>query len=239
MLTSVVWDAQLHYKANAFPSMLDWIKQTVAYWKGRDDIQLVIRVHPAEVRGQIPSRQRVVDELKLAFPGGLPENVFVLGPEHPASTYALCENADSVLIYNTKAGTEMSALGVPVIVAGEAWIRGKGFATDVSSPDQYFSLLGDLPRRTRMSAEDQQLALRYAFHFFFRRMIPLPFINQETAAKFRVDIGNKCDLAPGRWPGLDTICDGILTGSPFIYRAEDLAEAFPGEAPAPTDENAS
>jgi hypothetical protein len=24
MLTSVMWDAQLHYRANAFPSMLDW-----------------------------------------------------------------------------------------------------------------------------------------------------------------------------------------------------------------------
>jgi hypothetical protein len=30
------------------------------------------------------------------------------------------------------------------------------------------------------------------------------------------------DLLPGVNPGLDLICEGILTGSPFIYPAETL-----------------
>ena len=229
LLTSVVWDAQLHYKSNAFPNMLDWLRQTVPYWRDRDDAQLVIRVHPAEVRGQIPSRQKVVDELARDFPR-LPSSVLVFGPEHHVSTYALCENADSVIIFNTKAGAEMSALGVPVIVAGEAWIRGKGFAQDVSSPAQYFKLLDALPARRRLDDEQHALAMRYAYHLFFRRMIPLPFMHEKTNATLRIDIADKAELAPGRWPGLDTICEGVLTGAPFVYRAETLAEPFPGEA---------
>jgi hypothetical protein len=232
LLTSVVWDAELHYRANAFPNMLDWLRQTVSHWRQREDLQLLIRVHPAEVRGQIPSRQRVVDELARDFPT-LPANVFVFGPEHPVSTYALCENADSVIIFNTKAGAEMSALGVPVIVAGEAWIRGKDFSQDVSSPAQYFELLDALPARRRLSAEQQALALRYAYHFFFRRMIPLPFVHEETNTTFRIDIADKSELAIGRWPGLDTICDGVLTGAPFVYRAETQTDPFPGEAIEP------
>jgi hypothetical protein len=64
MLTNVMWDAQLHYRANAFPTMLDWIEKTVRYFAGRPDIQLLIRVHPAELRGLQPSRQFVVDEVK-------------------------------------------------------------------------------------------------------------------------------------------------------------------------------
>lgn len=229
-LTSVVWDAQLHYRTNAFPNMMDWLKQTVEYWAGRDDdLQLVIRVHPAEIRGAVPSRQRVVQELAAAFPMGLPPNVFVIPPDHQASTYALCENADSVIIFNTKAGVEMSALGVPVIVAGEAWIRGKGFSQDVSSPGQYFRLLDALPVGQRLDADRRALAMRYAYHFFFRRMIPLPFMHQDGAS-FRID-ATRGDLAPGRWPGLDAICDGILSGAPFVYRAEELADPFPGEAP--------
>jgi hypothetical protein len=233
LLTSVVWDAQLHYRANAFPNMLDWLHQTVDYWKTRDDLQLLIRVHPAEVRGAVPSRQRVVDELARAFPS-LPPDVFVIGPEHPASTYALCEGADSVIVFNTKAGAEMAALGVPVIVAGEAWIRNKGFSRDVSSRDDYFALLDEaVPAHGRMSADQLSLAKRYAYHFFFRRMIPLPFIHEETNATFRIEIGDASELAAGRWPGLDAICDGILTGSPFIYRAEALPDPFPGETRAP------
>ena len=35
LLTNVMWDAQLHYPANAFPSMLDWVLRTIEYFKGR------------------------------------------------------------------------------------------------------------------------------------------------------------------------------------------------------------
>ena len=51
LLTSVVWDAQLHYASNVFPTMLDWVRETILYFRRRPDLQLVIRVHPAEVRG--------------------------------------------------------------------------------------------------------------------------------------------------------------------------------------------
>ena len=234
LLTSVVWDAQLHYKANAFPNMLDGLIQTVAYWgKREDDLQLVIRVHPAEVRGSVPSRQLAAEELKAAFPEGLPKNVFVLEPDNQASTYALCENANAVIIYNTKAGVEMASMGVPVIVAGEAWVRGKGFAIDVSSPEDYFRILDGLPLPEAMTPERRALADKYAYHFFFRRMIPLPFIKPAKTGHFSVDIKTKDELAAGCWPGLDAICDGILTGAPFVYPAETLADPFPGEQAAP------
>ena len=234
LLTSVVWDAQLHYRSNAFPSMMDWIVSTVQDWGRRtDDLQLVIRVHPAEVRGGVPSRQRVVDELADAFPDGLPDKVFVLDPENQASTYALCEKANAVIIYNTKAGVEMAAMGVPVIVAGEAWVRGKGFAIDASSPEDYFRILDSLPLPERMSEAQRALAERYAYHFFFRRMIPLPFIRVSKSGHFNAQIASRNELAEGLWPGLDTICEGILTGSPFIYPAERLEDPFPGEVTAP------
>ncbi len=229
LLTSVVWDAQLHYKSTAFPNMLDWLKQTVAYWGTRtDDLQLVIRVHPAEVRGGVPSRQKVVDELAAAFPE-MPRNVFILAPENQASTYALCENANCVIIFNTKAGVEMASMGVPVIVAGEAWVRGKGFATDALSPEHYFQILDALPVKQAMTAEQKALADKYAFHFFFRRMIPLPFIHLQESGHFKTDIQSRKELAPGRFPGLDVIIDGILKGTPFIYPAETLDDPFPGE----------
>ena len=67
LLTNVIWDAQLHYRANAFPNMMDWLIRTIAYFDRRRDLQLVIRVHPAEVTGAVPSRQTVVDELRQHF----------------------------------------------------------------------------------------------------------------------------------------------------------------------------
>ena len=39
LLTNVSWDAQLHYPANAFPSMLEWLVQTCEYFATRPDLQ--------------------------------------------------------------------------------------------------------------------------------------------------------------------------------------------------------
>jgi len=222
LLTSVVWDAQLHYPSNAFPTMLDWVRETVLYFRRRPDLQLVIRVHPAEVRGLVPSRQRIADEVVRWFPE-LPANVFVIGPEHQASTYALTDHADAIAIYNTKTGVELAAQGRPVIVAGEAWIRGKSFSIDVSTPEHYFEVLDRLPFREGMSPEEIDRALRYAYHFFFRRMIPLPFIASAEPASFAVT-ATDAQLGPGTFLGLDVICDGILTGSPFVYPSESLED---------------
>ena len=224
LLTNVIWDAQLHYRANAFPNMMDWLIRTIGYFDRRRDLQLVIRVHPAEVTGAVPSRQSVVDELRQHFPT-LPPNVFVIPPDSPISTYVVTTQCDSVLIYGTKTGVELSCDGVPVIVAGEAWIRNKGLTTDARSPEEYFAILDRLPAGRRMDEETIRRARRYAYHFFFRRMIPLRSVAATTGMlakflKYRLDVSSLDALRPGADPGLDVVCDGIMTGSPFVYRAE-------------------
>ena len=134
LLTNVMWDAQLHFDANAFSSMLDWLDFTIAHFAERPDLQLVIRAHPAELLGSVPSRQRVAVEIARRWPE-LPPNIRVIGPDDPINTYAVMRGCDSVLVYGTKMALELPCWGVPVIVAGEAWARGKGFTTDVSSPE--------------------------------------------------------------------------------------------------------
>ncbi len=222
LLTNVMWDAQLHYRGNAFPDMLAWLEHTVRHFAAKPDLQLIVRIHPAEISGLVPSRQRVADELKLRFPE-LPPNVVVVPPEHPASTYALMEKCDSVLIFNTKTGIELTCLGIPVIVAGEAWIRGKGFSIDAASAEEYEGILGRLPLGRRLSESQVELAKRYAFHFFFRRMLELPFIRSPSRFVFSIEIESILELGVGRHPGLDVVCNGILRGDPFVDRYESRA----------------
>ena len=72
-----------------------------------------------------------------------------------------------------------------------------------------------------MSETKIQRARKYAYHFFFRRMIPLEFL--EPTGKnppYHVKISNLGQLLPGRSNGLDIICNGILNGDNFIYPAE-------------------
>lgn len=218
LLTNVLWDAQLHYRANAYPSMLAWVVDTIEWFKRRPDLQLVIRVHPAEIRATLPSRQRVEDELSRIY-GTLPANVFLIGPEEQISTYAIAQKCDSALIYGTKTGVELACMGIPVMVAGEAWVRGKGITEDATSPVAYRALLEKLPLARRLSPEVRLRAYKYAYHFFFRRMIPVSAARPALGGwpPFHVVPESLEQLSPGADPGLDVICEGILNGSDFVF----------------------
>jgi hypothetical protein len=215
-----MWDAQLHYPANAFTDMLEWLLFTVRWFEKHPGLQLVIRVHPAEIRGSVPTRQPVVEELQKYFPQ-LPENVFIVPPESNVSTYVLSEMCDTSIIYGTKTGVELTSVGIPVIVAGEAWIRNKGITADAENVSEYKMLLQCLPRGERMDAGKVRRARKYAYHFFFRRMIPVDFLETGPGwPPYRVAINDVAELRVGKDVGLDCICDGILFGTPFILNPD-------------------
>jgi hypothetical protein len=217
LLTNVIWDAQLHFKQSAFPSMLEWLFASIEYFKQRSDVQWVIRVHPAEVRGTVPSQQKALDEIKMRF-GKLPEHIKLVGPEDSISTYSLMALCNAALAYGTKMALELSCTGLPVVVAGEAWSRGKGFTIDVSSPEEYRKILESLPLNSRLSKAEITVARKYAYHFFFRRMIPVQALKpMDRFSPYKVEVEKIEELMPGYDPGLDLICEGIVRGTPFIY----------------------
>jgi hypothetical protein len=216
LLTNVSWDAQLHYPANAFPNMLEWLVETCRYFATRPDLQLLIRVHPAEISGFPPSRQPILGELKRRLPT-LASNVIVVPPESGISTYAVMSLCNSAIIYGTKMGVELTSVGMPVIVAGEAWIRNKGLTEDASSPEEYFRILDRLPFPGPLGPAQLARARQYAYHFFFNRMIPLPFVEPKAGYPiYRLKLETLKHLFPGESRGLDTICDGILGKGTFV-----------------------
>lgn len=219
LLTNVMWDAQLHFRANAFASMLDWLLFTIDHFSRRPDVELIIRVHPAEVLGTVKSRQRVEEEIRSRW-RELPANIHVVGPDDPKNTYTLMGACDTVLVYGTKMAIELPCWGIPVVIAGEAWARGKGFTTDVSSAAEYEAILSHLPSGRRLADEIVERARVYAYHLFFRRMIPVKFARKHRyLVPFAYEVSSLAALAPGADPGLDAICDGILSGSPFVFES--------------------
>lgn len=219
LLTNVIWDAQLHFQKSAFSSMLEWLHFTIDYFTARPDLQLVIRIHPAEIHGTVPSKQRVVDEINKQY-GKLPDHIKVIGPEVKVSTYSMMALCNTALVYGTKTALELACKGLPVVVSGDAWCRGKGFTIDASSPEEYLQVLQSLPLRERLTKQQVNAALKYAFHFFFRRMIPVQALKpMKRFVPYKVTVNSLEELMPGRDHGLDVICDGILNGTPFVYDA--------------------
>lgn len=226
LLTNVIWDAQLHYPSNVFHNIIEWLLETVRYFASRPDLQLIVRVHPAEVTGAIRSRQLAEEEIKRAFPT-LPRNVFIIPPASSVSTYATMLQCNAAIIYGTKTGIELASQGIPVIVAGEAWIRNKGITFDATSVAEYRSLLDRLPFEDRLSDHEIKRARKYAYHFFFRRMIPLENMVPAGWPRYVLKVDGLDDLLPGKNLGLDVICDGIMRGAEFIYPAEHLRVEHP------------
>ncbi len=222
MLTNVLWDAQLHYPDKAFSNMLEWIFETIKYFQKRKDLQLIIRIHPAEIRGTLPSRQLVLDEINKKFPR-LGSNIIVIPPDSNVSTYTIMEKCNTVIIYGTKTGVELTSVGIPTIVAGEAWVKNKGITLDPKTKYAYFNMLDKLPLKSHMTANNIKRARKYAFHFFFRRMIPISsVVISKGWPPYHLAVNSLEELMPGKDNGLDIICEGILSNKDFIFPAEKL-----------------
>ncbi|MBI4042950.1 MAG: capsular biosynthesis protein, partial [Deltaproteobacteria bacterium] len=220
LLTNVMWDAELHYDARAFPSMIEWLTETISYFSGRPDLQLLVRIHPAEIRGTLPSRQPVMRELQKRFPQTA-KNIFIIPPEARVSTYSAMSRCNAIIIYATKMGVEFSALGNHIIVAGEAWVRNKGITRDTISREDYFTALSQLPYISPPQPVVIDRAKKYAYHFFFRRMIPIEYFTPlKGNPPYGIALHHLDELRPGKSSGLDVICDGILKERDFIYPAE-------------------
>jgi capsule polysaccharide modification protein KpsS len=169
-LTSVTWDAEIHYESRAFENMREWLVTTIEYFKVNSNQELVIRVHPAEITSPNKSRESMfsfVNSLDIErFP-----NITVIKPDSNVSTYNLIEKSRAVIVYNTKTGIEAAYRNKPVIVAGESWIRGKGIGWDANNPLDYIKILDLFKDSVAMSPIQSLKAKQYAYHFFFRRMI--------------------------------------------------------------------
>jgi hypothetical protein len=175
LLTNVSWDAQLHYKSRIFFDMHDWIEQTIKWFVKHPELDLIIRIHPAEITGRIKSRDPILDFIDKTF-SYLPKNIVIVGPNSKVSTYFLMEQCELGLIFATKAGIELAALGIPIIVAGESWIRGRGLSNDPKSDIEYFDLLTTFSQSSASLHKNPKAALAFAYYFFYKISIPIKSI---------------------------------------------------------------
>lgn len=222
LATNVLWDAQIDYPSNFFSGMMEWIYYTIDHFKKNQHLQLLIRVHPAEVNETKPSRQKVFDEILKKY-GKLPPNIIVIPPENNISTYSIFEKCSSVIIYGTKMGIELSAMKKLVIVCGEAFIRNKKLGIDIENIEQYKQILNKIENLNYHSFNlDETRSIKYAYHFFFRRTVQFSSIierkgkwpNFEVDKDYSKNLLNKSDL------GLETVCDSIISGKDFIFEDE-------------------
>lgn len=175
LATNVLGDSLTLGRQVFSKTMAEWIERTVTFFAGREDVQLVIRVHPGEL---LTHGTSMVDVVRGALGEEIPPQIHLVGPEEKVNTYDITDIADLGLVYTTTVGLEMALRGIPVVVAGQTHYRNRGFTQDPASWESYFAtldqLLADL-EAARLTQEQVELAWRYAYLFFFAFPKPFPW----------------------------------------------------------------
>ncbi|MGA9532506.1 MAG: hypothetical protein WBR18_07300 [Anaerolineales bacterium] len=214
LCTNVVGDS-LALDRQVFTSgMAEWLERTVRFFADRPQAQLVVRVHPGELLG---AGHPSVEIVKASVPEQ-PAHVKVVPPDSKINTYDLIELAHLGLVYTTTVGMEMAMSGVPVIVAGDAHYRDKGFTMDPESQTAFVEMLQNRlqePPDQRLPEAQRQLARRYAYRFFFE----YPFAYPWHVIHFWKDMQERPFLDLMTDGGLDPYLDTLdaLTGDPIDW----------------------
>lgn len=160
--TNVVGDTATLGREIGFESQLDWLEQTLAWFKNHPDHGLVIRVHPGELFGGCAMplapwlRERVAGQA----------NVHLVGPQERVNTYAIGRRVVGGLLYVSNLGSDLVARGLPVITVGKTPYYGLGIAQEALSADHYIELLERLfSGRLEVSASSRKNALRQIYVF--------------------------------------------------------------------------
>lgn len=214
--TNVCGDTALIDRDLAYPDIIDWIDHLVSIFTTRPDIDLVFRVHPAETRIRRYSPRIMFGRYIVERYPNLPPNIKVIPSESTLSSYTLTDLSDLVMVYSSTLGLETTLMNKPTTVAAQVHYREKGFTCDVESPDNLVEWV-DRWATGQMPLLNIEMAQRYAYLFFFRAMIPLDEILEETSfGRMRLKITGPDELRVGHSAAIDTLCNGILNDQPFL-----------------------
>jgi hypothetical protein len=204
-----------------YRSQAEWVNDVVRWVAQRNDVELVIKVHPNlggnEYIGEATDELRTYQQMRSS----LPPNVRLVLPEDPVNVYALTDEADVGLTFGSTIGLEMAMLGKPVLLASRGLYEyGSQIWTlrsTESLPEMLERCLHGTPDR-----EIQREAFRLAYYYFSSEL-PFPAVSVYGVYDVKVNDAFRADLSPGTDDSLDRICGFLIEGQP-LYKDPTAAE---------------
>lgn len=213
---NLAWDSAVEGQiSKLFNDNFDWIDTTVEFCKKKKDCQLIIKPHPAELVWEKSSKP--VNQYLQEKHSPLPDNITVLPPAAPVNAYDLVTENSVALIFNGTLGLELATLGIPVLVVADVvHYKNAGVSYDIESLEEYLNLLENPARLVSFARAKKELAEKYAYFYFFKSMIRIPF--------FRDDVWSTIDwkvlLRPKKLldnnASLIKVCQKIIKGEDII-----------------------
>lgn len=210
--TNMTFESSVTCKNRLFRDQFDWLEKLIGFFSTYQEIQLIIRIHPAEVRQSHwrPNESLYIflkDEIKT-----IPRNVQIVAPDEKISSYALGMMADVILVYSSTLGMEMADRNKCVITAAHVHYANRGFSIDPNSESDYFaSILDVMQGRYHLSKMHRRCLVDYVGWLFFRRLTTFEAINGIQGWP-QVNIRGINDLLSAHYPGIQRIAKLVSDG---------------------------
>jgi len=216
--TNVLWDAASAQREIVFDNPIQWIIESIKWFKDHPDLQLVVKIHPAEV--VIGTNQPFASIINAQI-RELPENVRIIEPHEEVNSWSIMQIADLGLVHTSTIGMEMPLEGVPCAVVSKTHFRGRGFTIDLETKDEYFNLIRNWNREDHDIETMRVLAKRYAFVLFERYQLPFKFFFEPKHTDVRaMNFTSVENLV--KHPVIKLISDSIETQDEFLMPADVL-----------------
>ena len=218
--TNVLGDSLTLGRERITGSMAEMIVGTIQHFIDHPEAQLVVRVHPGELKTHGTS---MIDVIKENFKE-LPDHIHIVRPEDKTNTYDLIEVADLGIVFTTTVGMEMAMTGIPVVITGKTHYANKGFTHEPADWAAYEALLQEIvanPSAYRLSEKQIEQVWLYAYLFFFEYSLPFPWHLLWLAEDFKMRPLSHVLSDAGKARYGKTF--GYLIGEPLDWKARGLA----------------
>jgi hypothetical protein len=179
---NVPFDGMFVGRNSLFPSMSQWLVETVNHFSQREGMEVIIRAHPAEC---IWKPQQTAETILRDYELLTEDHIHFIAPEKSVNTYSLMRIADLGVVYSSTTGMEMPLFGVPVVCANYSHYNHKGFTIDPATLEEYFHSIDQLLARPKRLTE-RQIELAWCYYDVHFNHWPKPF--PWSLRNFRYDI---------------------------------------------------
>jgi hypothetical protein len=160
LATNVVGDTATLRRTTLFESQRAWITQACRFFRGRPDLKLIVRAHPAEklMRAKcVLHMGQIAREAAQDAP-----NIYVIEGHSDLSTYSLLPFIRVGLCWVSNIGVDLVIRNRPVVLAAKAQYSGMGLCHEPTDVEAYFELVERLIRNPAgTSPAQQELAKRF------------------------------------------------------------------------------
>lgn len=208
---------------DVFSNQIEWISWLRNYASRRNDIQIVVRIHPREGSRQFGFDSPHLKQLKAVFAKNAP-NFYIIWPDDQISSYDLMELADACLVSWSTIGQEAARIGIPTLAcAGNMTYPDDDFIQVATTPEEYKRKLDSI---LEMQYLWQHLVKAVRF-YHWRTFIPSLDLGETVPRNFNDD--SVWPEAPASKVG---VINDILSGKQDLieYNIKQWQDSLPADA---------